>query len=429
MLLNFVYLCKNFNNIDTTMNKSYLLKAFIVIIVCVSVFTSCGNGKEPTGTAAEFEPYIERFVNEGKDRGYDYSSEKENVIMQFADLGNGQAGYTDDTQKPPLIKIDRTYWNEINKYEGADLMKEFIVFHELGHGLLKRKHENSVFPNGDWKTMMRGGDKLINGRQWNVNYRGERREYYLNELFDEGNTGSPEFGSLELLKDTSGFVPKYHLEFDGIEGGDEMLLKDAENLAKNDAFGYTERSIDNGLHIVSKFNGNVDVLTCVGPNFPINEDYALEITFECETKNNTDQFGLFLGSRSSEDKDKYHLDFLTINNAKNAFIGDKAWYSYYIQLDKKNEIKSKNTLKIININNTLYYFINDSYIYNTEISMVRNKEDKLGLFLGFSLPAYATIHVNDLLVYKRIDDSQSVNKFDSKIYQGLQFIETRVSPN
>jgi hypothetical protein len=420
------------------MNCSYLLKNLLIAIFCFLFFTACGRNDDPKESTKELKSYIERFLQEAKKRGYDYSAEAENITIKFDNLPNNQAGYTNATKNPVLISIDRTYWNNIGGFEGADLMREFIVFHELGHGILNRNHENAFFTNGDWTTMMRGGDKLVDGREWNVNYRGERRNYYLDELFgDEDSKATPAFASLELPKDISDFEPKYQLKFDGVEGGDEGLKKDANNLAKNDQFGYAERSINNGLHIKSNYNGVYNVFASVGPDFRRNEDYAVEITFECETKSNSDQFGLFTGScindklvpgKNPVTLEDCSLDFMHINNSKNLYIGNRSWYSFYIQLNRKNDMKNKNTLKIININNKLYYFINDTYIYNTEIGTAHQKEDGFGLFFGFSIPPYATIHVNDLLVCKRVDGSQPApQQIKSQTNYGLQFVGSQVS--
>ncbi|MDR0370379.1 MAG: hypothetical protein LBH80_00770 [Prevotellaceae bacterium] len=399
------------------MTYSYLPPKFLILIACVLFFAACGNSNEPKGGPVELQLYVDRFLQEAKSRGYNYAAEAENVTMKFGTLSDGQAGYTDATKSPVLITIDKLYWDNIGKFDGADLMKEFIVFHELGHGILNRSHENPLFDNGDWKTMMRGGDVQSDEKEWNVNYRGERRNYYLNELFGlEDSKNTPPFASLELLNDTSGFEPKYRLKFDGVEGDSPALQEDANRLAQNDAMGYAEKWIDNGLHIKSNYKGVYNVLASVGSNFRRNEDYAVEITFECATENNNDQFGLFTGSCVNDELvpgknivtlEDCSLDFMHINNNKKLYIGNKRWYSFYIQLNRKDDIKNKNTLKIINISNKLYYFINGAYSYSTEIGNAHQKGDGFGLFFGFSIPSCATIHVNDLLVYKRINNSNS----------------------
>ncbi|WP_027075396.1 hypothetical protein [Maribacter antarcticus] len=54
------------------------------------------------------------------------------------------------------------------------------MFHELGHAALERGHNNTLLPNGDYKTMM------INGLLFGLYSKDtpEKRAYYLDELLD-----------------------------------------------------------------------------------------------------------------------------------------------------------------------------------------------------------------------------------------------------
>jgi hypothetical protein len=159
----------------------------------------------------EFEEYVIRFETEASARGRNFDFKSTGLIVEFADLKDDKAGLC-HYEKPIRIEIDKKYWTAIGKSAGADAMKEDLLFHELGHGILNRRHLNTTLENGDWKSMMCGGEK-VNDRPWNINYRGERRPYYIDELFNE-STAAPDFSSIHLFADTSGFARRVFLSFD-----------------------------------------------------------------------------------------------------------------------------------------------------------------------------------------------------------------------
>ena len=165
------------------------------------------------------------------------------------------------------------------------MMKEDLLFHELGHALLGRKHLNSTLENGDWKSIMCGGDK-VNNRSWNINYRGERRKYYLDELFDE-STKQPDFASNLLIADTTGFKIVYQRNFN----------TDAQAVwAIKDTSVY-KTSLDNGrLRFQSRANDTYFVY--VGTPavvVTLQSDFSFEMTLQCPTGDASNQYGLVFG--------------------------------------------------------------------------------------------------------------------------------------
>ncbi len=52
------------------------------------------------------------------------------------------------------------------------------MFHELGHAILQRAHDNSTLPNGDYKSIMVPEPTILYNE-----YTPEKRIYYLDELF------------------------------------------------------------------------------------------------------------------------------------------------------------------------------------------------------------------------------------------------------
>ena len=60
--------------------------------------------------------------------------------------------YSDGTQQ---IVIDEQYWNRISNDE-----REYLVFHELGHCILKRVHNDEQDENGNCISIMQSGNNF-----------------------------------------------------------------------------------------------------------------------------------------------------------------------------------------------------------------------------------------------------------------------------
>lgn len=71
------------------------------------------------------------------------------------------------------VTIDQQFWNR-----ASALLREMVVFHELGHCVLERGHEESENKNGICLSIMNSGTT-----DCFVNYNNNTKEYYLDELF------------------------------------------------------------------------------------------------------------------------------------------------------------------------------------------------------------------------------------------------------
>lgn len=351
----------------------------------LSIFSACKDRDEYRIDNA-FTEYLQRFESEAENRGRNFDFESTGLIIEFTELKNNNAGLT-HYENPIRIEIDKSYWNAISKTAGADLMKEDLIFHELGHGILKRNHLNSTLENGDWKSMMCGGTKVDN-RSWNINYRADRRQYYINELFDE-STATPSFSTLTLSKDTSGFEYNSFLSFNTIKQADTGWgLKDLTNYKSSVEF-------ENGngrLKLESKINEVLLVLATFSNEIDIQSNFALEMSIQYKVGDDSNQYGLVFGhTKSVFDGVNDSIEYFTINNSKNMYMGNRTWYSYYTEL-YKNVIKpnSSNKLKIFKIDNTIYYFINNEYCYSSEIELSGNINN-----IGFFVPSNATVLIDN----------------------------------
>jgi hypothetical protein len=118
--------------------------------------------------------YFESFENEAALRGIHIDLNEEGtsgVISPISD--EGVAGTCQYNSHFNHVTVDEDFWTR-----GHVLLREFVVYHELGHCVLHRDHEESSFDNGICRSIMRSG--LEDCRDA---YTQQNRAYYLDELF------------------------------------------------------------------------------------------------------------------------------------------------------------------------------------------------------------------------------------------------------
>jgi hypothetical protein len=151
------------------------VRKYLLFFIPFFAFLS-GCKKENFNVPDEFLVYIHTFENEARLRGKTLDIEKQGLKVEFADLSGQKIAGLTTYENPVRIQIDRVYWNE-----NTDIYREFVMFHELGHGILGiHDHRNDTLPNGEWKSIMRGPP--ANSQDHNIDY-AKHRDYYLDELF------------------------------------------------------------------------------------------------------------------------------------------------------------------------------------------------------------------------------------------------------
>ncbi len=120
-------------------------------------------------------PYFERFENEGRLRGLDIDLTAHGITGTIEEISQEHVAgtCTYGTHLPGDVLIDLGFWNN-----SSALIKEMVIFHELGHCYLRRDHKETAFSNGSCTSIMRSG----NGDCFD-NYNSQTRENYIDELF------------------------------------------------------------------------------------------------------------------------------------------------------------------------------------------------------------------------------------------------------
>lgn len=165
------------------MNRIYILSILLIL-----VFISCSDSANDVVIDPELQPYVDRFIAEAASRGIEIDLEESGLDMIFEeDISTAEyAGICRYKLGANEIAIDKERWDA-----SSETRKEWLVYHELGHCVLDRRHRNDQFENGMWKSMMRG-DLSQEQSRLPLCYIWERDKYFIDELFDE-NVAVPDW--------------------------------------------------------------------------------------------------------------------------------------------------------------------------------------------------------------------------------------------
>jgi len=145
------------------MGQKTIFKLMIVIGSLISL-SSCVNKKNVYQIDPALSPYYDLFLTVGKINGTDYSTN--NLIMEIVDIDPvkypdmvGYCSYYSDQRlinpaqseyiDVPKVSIDRRFFTGATHEAKINL-----VFHELGHCVLNRRHDESIGQYGYPKSLM-----------------------------------------------------------------------------------------------------------------------------------------------------------------------------------------------------------------------------------------------------------------------------------
>ena len=160
-------------------------KNIIVFFGAISLFLSCTDAGNETDSPTAvydvdptFEPYVQKFIQEGAQRGQNIDFTDSGLRVQFSELAlPNSAGFCRLGRYD--VEIDKSNW-----YRFSEQFRSYLLFHELGHCVLNRIHKNDRFADDTWKSIMRGDPFTGIENRFPVAYYGFREEHYLDELFN-----------------------------------------------------------------------------------------------------------------------------------------------------------------------------------------------------------------------------------------------------
>lgn len=335
--------------------------------------------KDNRSTESAFDPYIASFKAYAKQYGHNFDNTP--VVMHFANLTDGKAGQCYMHSNPVYIEIDRAYWNQLEGSSNKENLRQELIFHEMGHGLLDRYHLNDQLNRSDWKSMM-FGDALPNNCQPTLNFRGMRKEYYIEELFTQTNQApawstlpEPDFSQVteyELAKLSPDFCPY-------------PLLKN-ENI---DAY-----LANNQVVITNKKDYEIAIPLTV--TYPTQQDFYFEVTYQTTAnKNITPESGLIWGDNTTT-----NLHYFSIDQDKHAKVGEITCMYPFLDFYNGSINNQQNTVAVRKQGNFVYYYINGEFVYYNDTQDLRTG----GNLVGISISGNTTLRITGTV----IKGSQSV---------------------
>ena len=196
---------------------SYILNAALLLAMLFGLFT-CSKEEEPKGAQGVydvdpiFEPYVQQFISEAAKRGHAIDFSDTGLKIELSDRQLEFAGGFCYLNQHHVV-INKTVWQE-----GFEDYKTRLIFHELGHCELDRRHRNDRFSNNVWKSLMRGDPLNPAERQIPVPFVGFRKDYYIDELFDE-NTADPSWANASF-------------NYEEVQSSNKAIKYDADSLQR-----------------------------------------------------------------------------------------------------------------------------------------------------------------------------------------------------
>lgn len=364
------------------------MNRLLLLLLSLSLFACQDRDAKVYQVPAELEPYIEQFVVEAAKRGRRLVvddliiSYRHNIFTanaHAAGICRKRFGHT------PIIHIDTTSPN----WRASEMSREQLVFHELCHCLLDRRHRNDTLLNGNFASIMKSSGETLYGPRLTA----FKRDYYLDELFHPA-TPAPgwaqlsetfetplsfsdtvyfeDFGSALLLADT---LPESSLKWDSLNYKDWPLADNSRTRRWVREGRFELQSYNSGSFFVP-FNIDLDTLT----HFQVDIELALV--------QNAGNMTFFWGGSDARD-----LHSIVISNKGSVSVGITGQGTMFTKTGLQLNSGDYNLLSIRRKDCCYYLFLNGRLIDHMRYEPLQ------GSLAGFGVSGEATeLWVNQILV-------------------------------
>lgn len=364
-----------------------------IVLLSILFLGSCKDEPNRYEVDPQLDPYLQLFLQEGSKRGVNIDVKGNGLLMEFTDLTGLTIGLC-TYQDPLLVQIDQDYWTETTQYEDQENLRQNVVFHELGHGLLNRSHNNSLLENYEWKTIMCGGDN-VDGRDWAVNFNGYRKEYYLDELFNT-RTHAPAWSKKAT--------------FDGEKGSLIGNLDMNKTYNGKDEMGNSYLMRNHIYTITSNNKGNNSIIPLVSEQ--MNGDFYFEVVLKSYMTENISTTGICAlydydnnQKYNPQNRDRQHpindgCNYLAI---KEGSIGDQFYLinsNCYLPIaevliEDVYKHGEYNKYALSRHDGEIFFYINDQLIFRNDY-----QADVPYLSFGVILPALGRLDISSAELYE-----------------------------
>lgn len=177
------------------------MKFSFFLVFLILLLTSCGKKYSQTFVQQDLQPFVDKFVLAAKIRGVNI--EIKDIVIKLGDANDynpqiNKVGYCifdrsysgfemfQDEEVSNMIIVDQKFWN---RSDITDIQRTELLFHELGHCILGRKHDTRLSNNLPESLMY---PHLVSMSYFPM-YRANE-SYYFDELFkfrDSAIQGNP----------------------------------------------------------------------------------------------------------------------------------------------------------------------------------------------------------------------------------------------
>lgn len=145
-------------------------------LIGILLISACNEDEEAVYVESELQAYFDAFEAEAQARNVSIDWNEASVSAYLSDIENASVygRCIRLSEQNPKIEINQTYWDSASEME-----REYLLFHELGHCVLGRKHDDSKDGSGHCISIMQSGDDACKMR-----YRLSNRSALIDELFE-----------------------------------------------------------------------------------------------------------------------------------------------------------------------------------------------------------------------------------------------------
>lgn len=167
-----------------------MIALLLLILIAFSSLSCVDREAKVYEVPSEVQPYVESFIVEAAERGKRLVIDDLIITYKYniftakahaAGICRKRFGHT------PIIHIDTTSSN----WKNSEMSREQLIYHELCHCLLDRRHKDDLLMNGNYASIMKTNGETLYGPLLNK----FKREYYLSELFNP-NTDPPSWAQV-----------------------------------------------------------------------------------------------------------------------------------------------------------------------------------------------------------------------------------------
>jgi len=352
------------------------LSRLLYVLIIALLITSCfGTGFFTYDTPDKLDRYLLEFKSAAKERGYNLNIPN-HLKVKLVDKLEGRNTIRGEciNDIPMIIRLEKDYWMQADSTQ-----RKILLFHEFGHCLLKRKHTNEILPNGEWKSIMRGGS-LPENRSYFVNFRGFRKQYYLDELFNK-STPIPDWA-----------LRKQKLNLVSRKLDETIKLNDFEHLSDswsaNDT-AFADYNKDNSNFTIQNYSDNEIAVTAIKIPFKTDGSFVIDSKLHFSLSEAKEGVGLFFGKRVS-------LEYMAITPKMGLKFGNFNEFRPYATIPINNSQSQKSyRITLQKDPDELLYFLNDELVYHKSANLFLSDS----LYVGFYVAPSNILKINNIVIY------------------------------